>query len=154
MKRKVSVLSGVFLVTASLVSSAEGQPVLAVPGYIVELVASGGIAADGLTLGSDGYVYITDFNGASNGALMRVPQNATNSVFQTIASGLANPTDVARTPAGRLFVPESANGNLTEAFLDGTTSVLATGFPTATSIEYHGQRLGHNQQYARHDHDN
>ena len=124
------------LATLGFSAVVEAQPVVAVPGYTVELVASGARAADGLIVGADGYIYVADYGGASNGALLRVLSNTTNGVFETIAGPLNNPTDVARTPGGRLFVTESANGNLTEVFLDGTTSVLAGGFPTATSIEY------------------
>ena len=104
------------------------EPLVIVPGYSVELVATGAVAAAGITVGSDGFVYVADFNGGGGGNLLRVPVAMTNGSFETIASGLANPGDVTRTPDGRLFVTESAGGRITEVFLDGSSAVLASNF--------------------------
>ena len=46
-----------------VVPTARGVPIVAEPGYSVELVATGARAADGIVIGTDGFVYVADFGG-------------------------------------------------------------------------------------------
>lgn len=113
-------------------------PILLQSGYSLTRVALGATALDGLVVGDDGFVYVTDYG---TGRLLRADQNATSGAFQVLASGLANPTDVARTPDGRLFVTESLTGRLTEVTSGGGKSTLGVGFDTGTSVDFFNEQL-------------
>ncbi len=113
-------------------SVAAAAPVVVIPGYTVELVATGATAVDGLIVGPDGSIYATDY---AAGRVLRVSASAHNGVFEVFASGLANPTDLVATPDGRIFVTASATGDIVEV-TGGTLTTFASGFPTATSIDF------------------
>ncbi|MEQ1759430.1 MAG: DNRLRE domain-containing protein [Vicinamibacterales bacterium] len=125
---RITTLASIVLLMFT-VSNSGAEPSVP-PGYTVELVASGARAVDGATI-HGGYVYITDYEAR---LLLRVPMNAINGSFEVIASGLANPTDVAITPGGRIFVTESASGQIGE-ITNGFRTTFGTGFDTGTSIE-------------------
>jgi sugar lactone lactonase YvrE len=120
---------GIFLFNSSV---AEATPIVVVPGYTIELVATGAIAVDGLIVGTDGFIYMTDY---AAGRVLRVSAAAHNGIFEVFASGLANPTDLTLTPDGRMFVTASLTGDIVEV-TGGTASIFASGFPTATSINF------------------
>src|SRR5439155_16686396 len=113
-------------------SVGRAAPVVVIPGYTIQLVATGATAVDGLIVGTDGFVYMTDYGA---GRVLRVSAAANNGVFEVFASGLANPTDLVATPDGRMFVTASATGDIIEV-TGGRQSTFASGFPTATSIDF------------------
>ncbi len=126
-------LALLFLGLAVFAPRASAAPILLQSGYSLTRVAQGATALDGLAVGDDGFVYVTDYGA---GRLLRADQNAVNGTFDLLASGLANPTDVARTPDGRLFVTESLTGRLTEITSGGGKSILGVGFDTGTSVVF------------------
>jgi sugar lactone lactonase YvrE len=113
-------------------SPAGAAPVVVMPGYTIELVATGATAVDGLIVGTDGFIYMTDY---AAGRVLRISATAHNGVFEVFASGLANPTDLTATPDGRMFVTASATGDIVE-ITGGTPTTFVSGFPTATSIDF------------------
>jgi hypothetical protein len=115
-----------------LCSVAGAAPVVVMPGYTIELVATGASAVDGLIVGTDGFIYMTDY---AAGRVLRVSATAHNGVFEVFASGLANPTDLVATPDGRMFVTASATGEIVEV-TGGTLTTFASGFPNATSTDF------------------
>jgi DNA-binding beta-propeller fold protein YncE len=133
--KRVCVIALAFVLSAA---AASAGPITLAPGHTITRVASEAVGLDGLVVGDDGFVYVTDYAGQS---LLRARADATNGSFQILASGLANPTDVARSFDGRLFVTASGSGHVWEVSPDGGASVFASGFPFATSIDYANDAL-------------
>ena len=118
---------------------ANAVPVVQVPGYQVELFASGVGSPSGMALSPGGDLYLTDYAG---GQLLRIssPFASTGNPFDVVSTGISFPTDVAFAFVGRLFVSSSTGptSQILEVLGGGTTQVFASGFSFPTSLASFG----------------
>ena len=120
----------------------QAVPLVNDPSYTVELLASGVGAADGMTLGADGSLYVTDYQG---GRILKIedPATAAANSHSAFASGIAFPTDISSALDGNLYVTSSTGSSSTiyQYAPDGTGSIFVAGFSFPTSIASYGSDL-------------
>lgn len=128
----------IIFVSILLLLSTQAVAVPIVPtGYNIDLYASGMGAATGVTRGSDGYLYVSDYQGG------RILQITSQNTYNIYSSGLSYITDLAFTSSGRLFAASSTSGSssILEVASNGSTSIFSSGYSYPTSIESWGDDL-------------
>ena len=103
-------------------------PIVQLPGYQVDLLASGVGAVTGMTFDASGDLFLTDYAG---GRVLRIqsPFTAGLNSLDVYATGIAFPTGLTFGFGGRLFVASSTgpNSQVLEVLSDGSTQVFASG---------------------------
>jgi sugar lactone lactonase YvrE len=122
-----------------LAAAAHADPVLEVPGYTVELLASGFGAATGMILSPSGELYVTDDAGFR---VLRVRDPSSTGIHtpEVVATGVAYPNDLTFAFGGKLLVtsPSSDRSPIVQVLNDGSTQVFASGFSYPVGIATSG----------------
>jgi hypothetical protein len=120
------------VIAACITGLAQADPTVP-DGYSIENYATGIGAANGLAIGPDGLLYITDYRA---GQLLR---RTTSGALEVVASNMPNASGVAFSPSGRVFVV----GGYSDVYevVRGMRQVFATGFSSLTSIAAKGDDL-------------
>src|SRR5215469_2041218 len=87
------------ILLCELMPHANADPVVNVPGYSVQLFATGIGAADGMAFSPSGDLFVADYGG---GRILKIPATFTPGVnsYQVYATGIPFPVGVAFTAAG------------------------------------------------------